>query len=71
MSNPIEEVTVTFEINKNNGKIKLAKGSKGGPVQDGPVAADITDSIGVVVSKNSPACVWYLIGGQWYKFCSP
>lgn len=62
----IKTVTVTFHINEDTGNIVNATRYDGSPGKSGVPQGEITDCQALVVSRNSPLCVWVKIGGQWY-----
>jgi hypothetical protein len=74
MSNPNnKEITVTFVINEQSGKlVNMNKGggsNGGGPGEGTEPEGKITDTVTFLVSHNSPACIYVLIAGNWYRFC--
>jgi len=62
----IKTITVNFHINEDTGNIVNATRHDGSPGNIGVPQGEITDCQAVVVSRNSPYCVWIKIGDVWY-----
>jgi hypothetical protein len=60
----IKTITVTFHVNEDTGNIVNATQYDGSPGKSGVPQGEITDCQALVVSRNSPSCIWIKIGGQ-------
>lgn len=59
-------VTVNLHINEETGTIVNATRHDGSPGKPGVPQGEVTDCQALVVSRNSPLCVWVKIDGRWY-----
>jgi hypothetical protein len=64
----IKTVTVTYHVNEETGKLVNVTRHDGSPGESRVPQGTITDCHAIVLTQNSPTCVWHLINGVWYCF---